>query len=167
MDSVFLQLLLFGAAAASANVLGGLILFPSRNYKNYKKLLNICSRSAQALCSPSLFSRFCRKPLQSGKKPIRKTRRISRADDSAARRLSFNAVFRTYRRAALSPRRRSSLESFNRSALGLHGIGGLLIHTFFDGVSIAAAAQLDLKVGFLVFIAVFLHKFPKVHNRPR
>ncbi len=40
-------------------------------------------------------------------------------------------------------------------------IGGLLIHTFFDGVSIAAASIIDLKVGFLVFIAVFLHKFPE------
>src|SRR4029450_8693639 len=41
------------------------------------------------------------------------------------------------------------------------GVGGLLIHTFFDGVSIAAASQIDLRVGFLVFIAVFLHKFPE------
>ena len=28
-------------------------------------------------------------------------------------------------------------------------------------VSIAAASQIDVKVGFLVFIAVFLHKFPE------
>ena len=41
------------------------------------------------------------------------------------------------------------------------GVGGLLIHTFFDGVSIAAASQIDVKVGFLVFIAVLLHKFPE------
>jgi zinc transporter ZupT len=40
-------------------------------------------------------------------------------------------------------------------------IGGLLIHTFFDGVSIAAASSIDLRIGMLVFIAVFLHKFPE------
>ncbi|HLM03171.1 MAG TPA: ZIP family metal transporter, partial [Pyrinomonadaceae bacterium] len=40
-------------------------------------------------------------------------------------------------------------------------IGGLMIHTFFDGVSIAAASQIDYKAGLLVFIAVFLHKFPE------
>ena len=40
-------------------------------------------------------------------------------------------------------------------------VGGLLIHTFFDGVTIAAASQIDARVGFLVFIAVFLHKFPE------
>lgn len=36
-----------------------------------------------------------------------------------------------------------------------------MIHTFFDGVSISAAAMIDYKVGILVFIAVFLHKFPE------
>jgi zinc transporter ZupT len=41
------------------------------------------------------------------------------------------------------------------------GVGGLLIHTFFDGVSIAAASQMDFKIGLLVLIAVFLHKFPE------
>jgi zinc and cadmium transporter len=40
-------------------------------------------------------------------------------------------------------------------------VGGLLIHTFFDGVSIAAASQVDVRVGLLVFIAIFLHKFPE------
>ena len=40
-------------------------------------------------------------------------------------------------------------------------VGGLLIHTFFDGVSIAAAAQVDFKVGILVFLAILLHKFPE------
>jgi zinc transporter ZupT len=40
-------------------------------------------------------------------------------------------------------------------------IGGLLIHTFFDGISIAAAAQVNSKAGILVFIAIFLHKFPE------
>jgi zinc transporter ZupT len=40
-------------------------------------------------------------------------------------------------------------------------IGGLLIHTFFDGVSISAAAQINFKVGILVFLGIFLHKFPE------
>jgi zinc transporter ZupT len=40
-------------------------------------------------------------------------------------------------------------------------VGGLLVHTFFDGVSIAAASQVDAKVGLLVFIAVLMHKFPE------
>jgi zinc and cadmium transporter len=40
-------------------------------------------------------------------------------------------------------------------------VGGLMIHTFFDGVSIAAAFLVDRKVGLLVFIAILLHKVPE------
>lgn len=40
-------------------------------------------------------------------------------------------------------------------------IGGLLIHTFFDGISIAAASQVNFNAGILVFLAIFLHKFPE------
>ncbi len=38
---------------------------------------------------------------------------------------------------------------------------GFMIHSFFDGVSVAAASALDFRVGLLVFLAVFLHKFPE------
>jgi zinc transporter ZupT len=40
-------------------------------------------------------------------------------------------------------------------------MGGLTIHTFFDGVSIAAAFLTNLKVGLLVFVAIMLHKVPE------
>lgn len=40
-------------------------------------------------------------------------------------------------------------------------LGGFMIHTFFDGVAIAAASQINSETGLLVFIAVFLHKFPE------
>lgn len=37
---------------------------------------------------------------------------------------------------------------------------GMLIHTFFDGFSIAAGFELDVKVGVTVFVALLLHKIP-------
>jgi len=40
-------------------------------------------------------------------------------------------------------------------------VGGLLVHTFFDGVAIAAASQIDVRAGLLVFIAVLIHKIPE------
>ena len=40
-------------------------------------------------------------------------------------------------------------------------IGGLTIHTFFDGVSIASAFLVNFRVGLLVFIAIMLHKLPE------
>jgi zinc transporter ZupT len=40
-------------------------------------------------------------------------------------------------------------------------IGGLTVHAFFDGMSIAAAASAQPKIGVLVFVAVLLHKMPE------
>ncbi|MCI0486250.1 MAG: ZIP family metal transporter [Blastocatellia bacterium] len=41
------------------------------------------------------------------------------------------------------------------------GVGALMIHTFFDGVSIAVASLVSFQLGFLIFIAVLLHKLPE------
>lgn len=45
------------------------------------------------------------------------------------------------------------------SAFG--AVGGLTVHAFFDGMSIAAAASAQAKIGVLVFLAVLLHKIPE------
>jgi zinc transporter ZupT len=43
----------------------------------------------------------------------------------------------------------------------LAGVSALMVHTFFDGVSIAAATLVDFRLGVLVFIAILLHKLPE------
>ena len=52
-------------------------------------------------------------------------------------------------------------ESFIRPSAAYTAVGGLWIHTFFDGVSIASASMVSFKVGLLVFIAILLHKMPE------
>jgi zinc and cadmium transporter len=52
-------------------------------------------------------------------------------------------------------------EALVRPSAAYTAIGGLSIHTFFDGVSVAAAFLVDRKVGLLVFVAVLLHKVPE------
>ena len=52
-------------------------------------------------------------------------------------------------------------ESFMKPSAAYTAVGGLWIHTFFDGVSIAAAFLVDFRVGLLVFIAILLHKMPE------
>src|ERR1043166_10134987 len=53
-------------------------------------------------------------------------------------------------------------ESFmRRPSAAYTAAGGLCIHTFFDGVSIASAFYVSPKVGLLVFIAILLHKMPE------
>src|SRR5712692_4132127 len=46
-------------------------------------------------------------------------------------------------------------------AASVSAFSGLVVHAFFDGFSIAAAMTYDFFIGFLVFIAIFLHKFPE------
>jgi zinc and cadmium transporter len=45
--------------------------------------------------------------------------------------------------------------------VGTAALLGLLLHTFFDGVAIASAFDVDAGLGLLVFMAVFVHKVPE------
>src|SRR5579862_3193229 len=38
---------------------------------------------------------------------------------------------------------------------------GLIIHTFFDGIAIASGFLVSNALGWLIFVAVFLHKIPE------
>jgi zinc transporter ZupT len=52
-------------------------------------------------------------------------------------------------------------EAVVRPSAAYTAIGGLSIHTFFDGASVAAAFAVDRRVGLLVFAAILLHKVPE------
>jgi zinc transporter ZupT len=43
----------------------------------------------------------------------------------------------------------------------LAGLSALMVHTFFDGVSIAVATLVSPQLGVLIFIAILLHKLPE------
>ncbi|HVZ59801.1 MAG TPA: ZIP family metal transporter, partial [Terriglobales bacterium] len=40
-------------------------------------------------------------------------------------------------------------------------LAGLIIHTFFDGIAIASGFLVSHRLGWLIFVAVFLHKIPE------
>jgi len=44
---------------------------------------------------------------------------------------------------------------------GYSAFTGLFIHAFFDGLSISVGLQYDFLLGFLIFMAILLHKFPE------
>lgn len=46
-------------------------------------------------------------------------------------------------------------------SISIFALTGLLIHTFFDGVSIASGFHVGPSLGTLIFIAVILHKIPE------
>src|ERR1044072_3195952 len=52
-------------------------------------------------------------------------------------------------------------EAVVRTSAAYTAIGGLSIHTFFDGASVASAFVVGRKVGLVVFVAVLLHKVPE------
>jgi ZIP family zinc transporter/zinc and cadmium transporter len=45
-------------------------------------------------------------------------------------------------------------------ALGVSALIGMMVHTLFDGVAIGAGFSVSRELGLLVFIAMFLHKIP-------
>jgi ZIP family zinc transporter/zinc and cadmium transporter len=51
-------------------------------------------------------------------------------------------------------------EELTNPVVGLSALVGMLVHTFFDGVAIGAGFMISQSFGFLVFLAVFLHKIP-------
>lgn len=51
-------------------------------------------------------------------------------------------------------------EQMEQKAVAVSAFFGLIVHTFFDGVAIGAAFQVSNATGWLVFLAVLLHKIP-------
>ncbi len=45
--------------------------------------------------------------------------------------------------------------------VGFSVLGGLIIHSFFDGIAIASGFLVSSWLGYVVFLAVFLHKIPE------
>src|SRR5829696_2094118 len=169
MDSILAQLLVFGVFAALANVLGGLVLFPGGIQKSYRKSLKyLLALGAGFMLAVTFFEIVPKTVL------LWQSTHPESADDLYVPMvlLLSGYLITQFFEHTIAPhfhlgedlhtetgdsQRVGSLPS--RSAYA--GVGGLLIHTFFDGVSIAAASQMDFKIGLLVFIAVFLHKFPE------
>lgn len=162
MGSSFLQLLLFGIIAASANVFGGLILFPSKIHTDYKQYLKyLLALGAGFMLSVTFFEIIPKTVLI-----WQKTYPESSQDLYPPMLLLMAGYLLTqFFEHTIAPHfhlgEEMDSESLISKSSAYTAVGGLMIHTFFDGVSIAAASQIDVKVGFLVFIAVFLHKFPE------
>ncbi|CAN5422756.1 MAG: ZIP family metal transporter [Pyrinomonadaceae bacterium] len=162
MDSIFFQLLIFGVFAALANILGGLILFPSKLHKNYKKSLKYLLAIGAGFMLAVTFVEIIPKTILLWQKTHPETN-----DDLYLPMLLLLAgyLLTQFFEHTIAPHfhlgEEVNPERIISTSSAYSGVGGMLIHTFFDGVSIAAASQIDFKIGLLVFIAVFLHKFPE------
>ncbi|PYS98581.1 MAG: ZIP family magnesium transporter [Acidobacteria bacterium] len=161
MEFATIQLLIFGLLAGLGNILGGLILFPGKIHTRYKQSLKyLLALGAGFMLAVTFFEVL--------PKTILIWQKSGRGDDNLylpMLLLLVGYLLTQFFEHTIAPHFHLGEEVHAESSLSTSsaytGVGGLLIHTFFDGVSIAAASQIDVRIGFLVFIAVFLHKFPE------
>jgi zinc transporter ZupT len=168
MSPLFLQLLLFGLLAASANILGGYILFPSKLHNKYRHFLKyLVAIGAGFMLGVTLIEIL--------PNAVTLWLRSHPATESSLFTpvvlLLAGYLLTQFLEHTIAPHFHLGEEVHCDDEDHAHpdlsprsawtAVAGLMIHTFFDGVTIAAAWQVEVKLGLLVFIAVFLHKFPE------
>jgi zinc transporter ZupT len=166
MSPLFTQLLIFGLLAAFANILGGLTLFPSRLHVHYKRILKYLLALGAGFMLAVTFFEILPKTVSIWQKMNPES-----SDNLYVPMflLLVGYMLTQFFEHTIAPHFHLGEEmhcdehdhEMISTKSAYTAVGGLLVHTFFDGVSIAAASQIDLQVGMLVFIAVFLHKFPE------
>src|SRR4029078_1740581 len=162
MDFGFGQILIFGVIAGLANVLGGAMLFPTGLSGRYKDLLKYILALGAGFMLSVTFSEIIPKTISIWQK----------TGGSSAESLSVPMVLVLAGYLATQFFEHTVAPHFhlgedvhaeelvsNKSAVS--AVSGLLVHTFFDGISIAAALQIDPKAGLLVLIGVGIHKIPE------
>jgi zinc transporter ZupT len=155
-------LLLLGALAALANLAGGLLLASSGAYRHESKLLKYLVALGAGFMLAAIFIEIVPETVALWTDGAR--------GDRAAVVGAFTLLLGGYLLIQLfehtvAPHFHFGAETHPehviRPSAAYAAIGGLTIHTFFDGVSIAAAFLVNTKVGLLVFIAIMLHKVPE------
>jgi zinc transporter ZupT len=164
MEFSLIQLLFFGVLVALANVLGGMVLFPEQINKHYRKFLKYLLALGAGFMLAVTFVEILPKTIQ-----VWQTQN-DLPDFGEALYLPMLLLLAGYLLTqffehTIAPHFHLGEEVHSDHLISTKSaytaVGGLLIHAFFDGVSISAAAQVDPSLGILMFIAVFLHKFPE------
>ncbi len=163
MQFDFAQLLVLGFLAAFANIAGGLILVSSGIYKKYRGILKyILALGAGFMLAvtfieifPEIFKLWQNQAIKPNAEVFVFPMML----------VLFGYLLTQFFEHTIAPHIHLGEEIHGDNLISTTSaytaIGGLLIHTFFDGVSIAAASKVDYTAGLLVFFATFLHKFPE------
>jgi len=159
----FLPLLLLGVIAASANGLGGLILLPSKPQGQYRQFLRFLVALGAGFMLAVTFIELMPEIF----KLWRERSAESSIDLYAIPMLLLlgGYLMTQFFEHTIAPHFHLGEDVCDEQMISpastYTALGGFMIHTFFDGVAIAAASQINFETGILVFIAVFLHKFPE------
>lgn len=157
-------LLLFGLLAAGANVVGGFLLIKSGAHRLGERFLKYLVALGAGFMMAAIFIEIVPETVNIW------TANLEGSSASAAVVAAMTLLLGGYLLIQLFEHTiaphfhfgaETHPESVIRGTAAYTAVGGLWIHTFFDGVSIAAAFLVDFKVGLLVFIAILLHKMPE------
>ena len=159
------SLLLFGLLAAGANVVGGLVLVKSGMYRWGERFLKYLVALGAGFMLAAIFIEILPESIHIWTSSAGGGEFASRAVIWPMTLLLGGYLLIQFFEHTLAPHfhfgAETHPESFMRPSAAYAAVGGLWIHTFFDGVSIASATLVNFKVGLLVFIAILLHKMPE------
>jgi zinc transporter ZupT len=141
--------LAFGAAAASANVVGGLVVVARRHWN--EMFLKYFLGLGAGFMLAATFLRMMPAALA--------------LSSSAPVLILAGYLLVQFFEHTLAPHFHFGEESHDEvmmnPAVGFSALVGLSIHTFFDGVSIASGFLISVPLGLVIFFAVVLHKIPE------
>jgi zinc transporter ZupT len=158
------SILLFGLLAAGANVLGGLVLVQSGAHRWGERFLKYLVALGAGFMLAAIFIEILPESVGLWTNAAR-GESAAEAVVGAMTLLLAGYLLIQFFEHTLAPHfhfgAETHPESFMRPSAAYTAVGGLWIHTFFDGVSIASAFLVNFKVALLVFIAILLHKMPE------
>lgn len=159
------KLLFFGALVALGNVLGGLLLArPGTTARNIRSLKYLVALGAGFMLA-AIFLEILPKAIVLWAGTGAGGEELSHGVLNAMTLLLAGYLLIHFFEHTIAPHfhfgAETHPEALIRPSAAYTAIGGLSIHTFFDGVSVAAAFAVGHKVGLLVFVAVLLHKVPE------
>ncbi|HET7747174.1 MAG TPA: ZIP family metal transporter [Vicinamibacteria bacterium] len=149
MRSTLALSLLFGAVAAAANILGGLVVVARRHW-NEMFLKYFLGLGAGFMLAATFLRMLPESMSLSPRAPL----------------LFLGGYFLVhFFEHTVAPHFHFGEERHDdvmmNPAVGFSALAGLSIHTFFDGVSIASGFLVSVPLGLLIFFAVILHKIPE------
>lgn len=160
----FAGLLLFGTLAALANVVGGLLLVKSGAHRLGERFLKYLVALGAGFMLAAIFIEILPETVNIWTESTQGQHAAKAVSGAMALLLGGYLLIQLFEHT-IAPHfhfgAETHPESFMRPSAAYTAVGGLWIHTFFDGVSIAAAFLVNFKVGLLVFVAILLHKMPE------
>jgi zinc transporter ZupT len=164
METSFGGLVLFGALAAVANLIGGLFIASTGAHRRNERILKYLVALGAGFMLAAIFIEIVPETVAIWTDGSKGNNAAEAVVGAMTLLLAGYLIIQLFEHT-IAPHFHFGAETHPehviRPSAAYTAIGGLLIHTFFDGVSIAAAFLVNFKVGLLVFIAILLHKVPE------